>query len=85
MSTRFSPPPSAAAAPPASTDAADVGLAACASVVCVADSADELPKAGTVVLIVAELVRVVGIYVFEVSLRLLHGDADLLPSQSWSG
>ena len=43
MSTTFSPLPSAAAAPPASADAADVRLAACATAVCVAHSADGLP------------------------------------------
>ena len=43
MTTVFSPLPSAAAAPPASADAADVRLVACAAFVCVADSAEGLP------------------------------------------
>ena len=43
MSTTFAPLFSATAAPSASADAADVHLAACATAVCVADSADGLP------------------------------------------
>ena len=43
MSTTFTPLPSAAAASTASVDATDVRLAACAAVICVADSADGLP------------------------------------------
>ena len=43
MSTTIAPLPSVAAAPPASADAADLRLATCAAVLCVADSADELP------------------------------------------
>ena len=44
MSTIFPPLLSAAAAPPALADAADVRLVACASVVCIVDSADGLPE-----------------------------------------
>ena len=40
MSTTFAPLPSPAASLPASADAADVRLAACAVVVCVTDLAD---------------------------------------------
>ena len=43
MSITFAPLPSAAVVPPTSADAADVRLAACAGVVCVAASADGLP------------------------------------------
>ena len=43
MSTTFYPLLSAAAFPPASADAADARLAACAAVVFVAGSADGLP------------------------------------------
>ena len=43
MNTTFAPLPFGAAAPPASADAADVRLTACAAGVCVADSADRLP------------------------------------------
>ena len=43
MSTTFGPLPFAAAAPPASADAFDVHLAACAVVAYVADSANGPP------------------------------------------
>ena len=43
MSTTFVLLPSVAAAPLASADDADIRVAACAAVVCVANSADELP------------------------------------------
>ena len=43
MSTTFAPLPSVAAALPALANPADVRLAACAAVVCITDSADELP------------------------------------------
>ena len=43
MSTIIVPLPSVAAASPTSADPADVHLAACVAVVCVAESADELP------------------------------------------
>ena len=43
MSITFSPLPSTAAVRPASADPADVRLAACGAVVCVADSGDGLP------------------------------------------
>ena len=43
MSATFAPLPSVDAARPPSADPADVRLAACAAVVCVAHSADELP------------------------------------------
>ena len=43
MSTTLAPLPYAAAVRPASADLADVSLAACDAVVCVADSGDGLP------------------------------------------
>ena len=75
MSKIFAPLPSAAAVRPASVDPADPRLAACGAVVCVTDSDDGCLEVGAVVLIVAELVAAVTIYLAEVPARRLHGDA----------
>ena len=75
MNTIFTPLPSTDAARPASADQADVRLAACAAVVCVAILLASCLEVGVVVLVVVKRVAVATTYLAEVPPRRLHGDA----------
>ena len=75
MNTIFTPLPSTDAVRPASADQADVRLAACAAVVCVAILLTNCLEVSVVVLVVVKRVAVVTIYLAEVPPRRLHGDA----------
>ena len=75
MNTIFTPFPSTDAARPASADRADVRLAACAAVVCVAILLTSCLEVSVVVLVVVKRVAIVTIYLAEVPPCRLHGDA----------